>query len=72
MTREYVLDLAERSLGTFLGAGVTVLAADVTDLVNLAVWQQAATAGGSAVAVLLLGLLAKLAGPNKESASVRK
>jgi len=71
MSKAFVLDLGERALGAFLGAAVGVLGLDVTNVLNLAVWQQAATAGASAAAVLVLGLLSKPVG-DKQTASVQK
>jgi hypothetical protein len=71
MTKTFVLDLVERAAATFLGAALTFLVADGTDLLSLTVWQSAAGAGSTAVAIVVLGLLTKSIGTDKESASIK-
>jgi hypothetical protein len=71
MTKTFVLDLVERAAATFLGAALTFLVADGTDLLSITVWQSAAGAGATAASVMVLGLLTKTFGSDTDSASVR-
>ena len=67
---EYVKDLVERIVRTFLAAASTVLLADGTNLLDVSVWEGAAVAGYTAVVTLIMGLLSLVNG--SEDASFRK
>jgi len=70
MSAKYVLDLAERTVATFLFAGASVMvAAGPADLFHASTLQAAGTAGVAAALTLVKGLLAKFVG-NKDSASL--
>jgi len=71
MTKEFAFDLLERVVATFVGAAVTVLAANGTDITELSVWESAAITGGAAVIALVKGLLARYVGA-PDSAALRK
>ena len=67
---EYLKDLAERTVRTFVGAFAAVLTASGTNLLDVSAYQAAAVAGYGAVATLILGFLARAAG-SPDDASFR-
>jgi hypothetical protein len=72
MHSQYLKDLVERVVTTFVAAFVSVLVATgPMNLGDLSVWQSAAAAGGAAVVSLLKGFLAKNVG-DRNTASLRK
>ncbi|MGW9024499.1 hypothetical protein ACWGQ5_09740 [Streptomyces sp. NPDC055722] len=67
--RTYAVDLAERTIWTFLGAaGAVALAGGPADMLHVSFWQGAGTAGLAAVVTLAKGLAARVIG-QKNSAS---
>lgn len=72
MTKQYLSDLAERVVTTFVAAFVSVLVSTgPAGLGSLSVWQSAAAAGGAATVSLLKGLIAKRVG-DRNTASLNK
>lgn len=72
MTKQYLKDLVERVLTTFVGAFLgAVTVTNAADWGSLSMWQSAAAAGGAAVISLLKGLLASRVG-DKSTASLVK
>lgn len=67
--RTYAVDLAERTIWTFLGAaGAVALAGGPADMLSVSFWQGAGTAGLAAAVTLLKGIAARAIG-QKNSAS---
>lgn len=62
MDREFLIDLAERVVFSFIGGALGVLGAVGADITDLSLWQGAAIAGGAAVVSLLKGLAAQWIG----------
>ena len=70
MTKEYVLDLAERVAATFAAGAIAVLTTNGADITELSLWQSAGVAGAAAALSLIKGLLARYVG-DEASAGLR-
>lgn len=70
--KTYALDLAERTVWTFLAAVAGVaLAAGPADMFHASFWQAAGTAGVAAVVTLVKGLGARYVGGRNSASTAR-